>query len=210
MSPALQAYTHVPVIIRRPLLTVPDASALAQITRTPDAADHLVVGDTFHVQFVSEPLAAQTFTSGDAFKYAIQCTESHSGNNLFVRVWMGIYTGDGTTLQSEIRGKINDDLEMVAALTNRFNSNLLSTTYACNPGERLVIEFSQGGTPTAAGGVQGHNGSFNWGCAASSGDLPENDTETGTTFRAWLEFANTVTFAGAIPPVGARKHILMR
>lgn len=193
VSPALQSYTHTPTTRRFPLILL-DASALSTLTEAPDAADHLVAGDTFIAQFISRPLLAQTFTSGDSFKYSIQALEANAGNNLFVQLWMGVYTNDGATLQGTIRSKTSDATELATSLTNRTFSGTLSGTYSCNEGERLVIEFSVSGTPTAAGGVQGHNGSLRFGSDGAGGDLPENDTDTGTTLNPWLEFANTISF----------------
>ena len=195
ISPALQTYTHTPTTRRFFLRTVDDAnSALSTVTEAPDAADHIAAGDLFIAQFISDPLAEQTFTSGDAFKLALQTLEANAGNNLFLQIWMGIYTGSGGTLQSTIRSKVLDGTEVATTLTNRIFNSTLSATYACLKGERLVVELSLSGTPTATGGVQGHNGSIRLGSNGAGGDLAENDTETGTTFNPWIEFANTIVF----------------
>lgn len=192
VSPATQSYTHV-TATRRPLV-IADSSALGNIGLIPDAADHLVAGDTFFQQFISQPLGIQTFTSGDAFKYAVQCVESNGSNQLQVQIWMGIVSGDGGTALATLRSKVLEGTEVATTITNRFYSGTLSGGYTTSGGERLVIEFSLSGTPIAAGGVQGHNGTMRFGGSASSGDLPENDTETGLTFRPWLEFSNTIVF----------------
>ena len=193
VSPTTQTYTH-GSSVRRPL-SLSDDTAVATDPLNADGADHLVVGDTLFVQFVSEPLAAQTFTSGDAFKFAFQCLEAHSNNNLNLQVWMGIVSGDGTSAVGTIRSKVEDTTEVGPSLANRFHSSTLSGTVSCTTGDRLVIELSLEGTPgPATGGVQGHNGSIRFGGNGASGDLPENDTETGTTFNPWLEFATTITF----------------
>ena len=210
VSPAFQSYTHAGSPQPRRNLPTTDSTTLSTATQTPDAADHLVAGDTFHSQFVSAPLAAQTFTSGDAFKYAVQATEANAGNNLFVQVWMGIYTNDGATLQATIRSKVIDDLEIATGgVASRFQSSTLSGTYTCAANERLVIEFSVSGTPTAAGSVQGHNASIRWGGGGAGGDILESDGQTGTTLNPWLEFTTTVVFPttasgdGASAGVGA-------
>jgi len=61
----------------------------------------------------------------------------------------------------------------------------------------LVIELSLSGTPALPPG--NHNGSLRFGSDGAGGDLPENDTETGTTFNPWLEFANDISFEGTTP-----------
>lgn len=188
ISPAFQSYSHTNTA-RRILLTT-DTSALTTTAYTPDAADHLVAGDAAHVQFVSDALVAQTFSAGDAFKYAIQCLEANAGNNLQTQIWIGLYSNDGSTLLATLRSKVADTspAELATTLTNRFYSGTFSGGYTCVGGERLVVEFSFVGTPTAAGGVQGHNGSMRWGGNGAGGDLPEDDTTTGTTFNPWIEF----------------------
>jgi len=183
-------------------LLTSDASALTTTARDPDAGDHSADGDTEHCQFVSEPLAAQTFTAGDAFDYAIQGFENNANNTLFVRVFIGLVSNDGTSALATLRSKANDDVELdVSAIENRYYAGTLSGGYTCAGGERLVIEFSLSGFPGAGGGVQGHNGSLRWGGDGASGDLPENNTSTSTTSNPWIEFANTITFAagGFVP-----------
>jgi hypothetical protein len=71
-------------------------------------------------------------------------------------------------------------------------------------GDRLVFELGLGGTPTSAGGVQGHNGTLRLGETGLT-DAPANDTSTSTTENPWLEFANTLTFQGVADtfPAGA-------
>jgi hypothetical protein len=198
LSPAFQSYTHASGTRRR-LLTVDGVSALTTTAQAPDAADHLVAGDTSMVQFVSEPLAPQTFVSGAAFKYSIQGLETDAGDNLFVQIFIGVYSSDGGTLLATLRSKAVDNVELATVLTNRTFAGTLSAGYTAVGGERLVVEFSVSGTPTAAGGVQGHNASLRWGGGGAGGDLAEDDTSTGTTLNPWLEFTTDVLFA---PPTG--------
>lgn len=65
------------------------------------------------------------------------------------------------------------------------------SSYTCIRGDRLVFEFGLGGTPTAAGGVQGHNGSLSFGDPFTTADLPEDETTT-TASCPWFEFSGTV------------------
>lgn len=199
ISPALQTYTHTQTT-RRVLLTT-DASALATEAFTPDAADHLVAGDSHHVQFVSAKMAAgNVFTSGDTLKMALQCLEANAANNLFLQVFVSVVSGDGATVQATLRTKAADNTEMATVLTNRFHSTTLSAGYTTVADDRLVVEFSCNGTPTAAGGVQGHNCSIRWGGGGAGGDLAEDDTSTGTTLNPWIEFLTTITFAPTAAP----------
>lgn len=196
VSPTLQSYTHTQTT-RRKLLTV-DSSALTTSAYTPDAADDHVQGDAHHVQFVSELMnAGLVFTSGDTLKYAIQCSEPNAANNMRLQVFVSVVDSAGTTVQATLRSKTLDTNEFVSSPTNRFNSTTLSAGYTTVADDRLVVEFSGEGTPTASGGVNGHNASLRWGSDGAGGDLPENDTEAGTTLNPWIEFLTTITFVGA-------------
>lgn len=195
VSPALQSYTHnAPTTVRRKLLTK-DSSALSTIAYNPDAADDLVAGDSLHCQFVSEPMAAGVnFTSGDVIKYCLQCLEANAGNNVSPQLFVSVVNRAGDTVQRTLRSKVREDAaEMATSLTSRFHTTTQSgATYTTVAGDRLVIEFSYQGTPTAAGGVQGHNASIRYGSAGAGGDLAEDDTQTGTTLNPWIEFVPTI------------------
>lgn len=174
------------------LVITPDDTALATVAYTPDAADDLTNKDALHRQYVSEPLKAQTL-SGNV-KAQFQCLETLANDNLFLTLKILVCSNDGTTTQATLLAITRDTTtELAVSLTNRnFPSTALSS-YACADGDRLVIEIGLGGNITSgAGGTVGHNGSIRWGCVASGGDLPENNTEAGTTFRPWLEFANSI------------------
>lgn len=212
VSPALQSYSHnAPSTVRRRLKTS-DSSSLSNFAYSPDAADHLVAGDSLLGQFVSEPMdAGITFTSGNVIKFATQWLESNAGNNLQAQLFASIVSEDGGTVRRTLRTKVLEGIELATALTNRF----LSTTqdganYTTVAGDRLVVEFSASGTPTGAGGVQGHNATLRLGGDGAGGDLAENDTETGTTFNPWIEFAPTITFVQSVDPaalVGDPVHL---
>jgi hypothetical protein len=196
VSPALQSYSHnAPSTVRRELLTS-DSSALSTFAYAPDGADDLVAGDALLGQFVSAPMVSGiNFTSADVIKFAVQCLEANAGNNVALQCWVGVYSQDGTTLRRELRAKVSEGTEMATTLTNRFLSTTQGgATYTTVAGDRLVVEFSCVGTPTGAGGVQGHNASIRLGGAGAGGDAPENDTETGTTVNGWIEVIPTITF----------------
>lgn len=195
VSPAPQSYSHTLSPLTRRTLPTADASALETQAYRPDFADHLVAGDALRFQFVSEQMAADmVFTSGDTLKFAIQGLEESAGNNLAIQCFVGVVNAAGDTAQATIRSKVSEGTELGTALANRFLSTTLSGSYTTVAGDRLVVEISATGTPTNAISIQGHNASFRWGSDGASGDLPENDTETGTTFNPWIEFATTITF----------------
>jgi hypothetical protein len=195
------AWTHTPGTTReyRQLLTS-DTSALTNTLYSPDAADHLVAGSALHGVFVSDELSSGiAFTNGDTIKYAVQCSEVVSGNNLNVVLIASIFDSAGTTLRRLLVDRAEEPTEIAGAgITNRFDSiTQTGATYTTVSGDRLCVAFGAEGTPVGAGGVQGHNGTFRWGGDGAGGDLPENDVATGTTLNPWIEFTPDITFGGA-------------
>ncbi len=175
---------------RKLVLGSPDDSTLADQAITFDAADHLVNGDACWRQYVSEPLPAQSLAGN--VKAQFQCSETNAGNNLFVTLKLYVVDAAGSSVTGTLLAITRDATEAGTSLANRAFGSTALTNVNLAVNDRLVVEVGLAGTPTAAGGVQGHNGTLRWGGVASSGDLPENDTEAGTTFRPWLEFSQTV------------------
>ena len=176
--------------VRRPLVTTVGSSALSTDAYTPDAADHLTDGDALIYQYIlTDKLAAQTI-SGQTVKWQFQCLEAHANNNLFLTLKIFVCGNDGTIKETLLAIR-RDSTEVATSLTNRGDTATISSA-TVEDNDRIVIEIGLGGTPTATGGVQGHNGSIRFGESASSGDLPEDDSTTATTYRPWLEFANTL------------------
>jgi hypothetical protein len=194
VSPAFQSYTHSAALQRRTLPTTDDSALLTE-TRNADVSDHLVAGDSFLRQFVSNPMASGIdFTTSDTVKYAVQASESNNGNNLSPQVWVGVYSQDGSTLQATLLAKAAHGTEVTTSVVNRTKSHSIASNYTTESGDRLVVEFSLVGTPTNSGGTQGHNGSFRFGSDGASGDLPEDNSTTTTTFNPWIEFSPTIAF----------------
>jgi hypothetical protein len=191
VSPAFQSYSHAMTTRHRLLLA--DSSTLANLAVAPDAADHLAAGDVGVRQFVSPPLkGGPVFSNGGAFKYSVQAFEDNAGNNLQVQIFIAIVSYDGTSAVQTIRSKVAEGNEVNTSLRNVNFSGTFSAGHTLVQGQRIVAEFSFTGTPSASGGVQGHNGSLRFGSSGGSGDLPENDTETGTGFNPWLELTTDV------------------
>lgn len=190
VSPAIQSYSHTQTT-RRPLPTS-DTSALATQAYTPDGSDHLVAGDSHHCQFVSDALATGTeFKVGNTIALCIQGLEAHANNNLFVQIWVGVYSNDGSTLRAVLCAKTSDNTELATSLASRYMSTTVQNAYTTQAGDRLVVEISVAGTPTAASGVQGHNASLRWGGGGSGGDLTASDGQTGTTLNPWFDIQNS-------------------
>lgn len=178
--------------VTRALLKTPDASALSTVSVVFDSADDLVDKDGMHRQYVSPRLKAQTL-SGNV-KAQFQYLEANAANNLSPTFVIKVISEDGTTVRATLLAITRDGTEINTALRNCTFASVALSSYACTDGDRLLVEVGIGGLPTAAGGQNDHDASIRFGCSASSGDLPEDDTETGTTFRPWIEFSNTFTF----------------
>ena len=170
----------------------PDATALSTSAYSPDAADHIFDYDAVHRQYVSDGLAAQTLTGN--VKAQLQCLEAHASNNLQLAIKVLVISNDGTTALSTLLAIARGGTEPTTALTNRTYPSVAMGSYACADGDRLCVEIGLGGLPTSGSGTNSHNGSIRWGGSAAGGDLPIDDTDTGTTLRPWIEFANTFTF----------------
>lgn len=192
LSPTIGSEWEHQNVVRGALLLAVDTSALATTAYTPDGADDLVDKDAHHRQYVSAPIAAQT-VSGNV-KAQFQCLEANAGNNLFLTVKVFVCGSDGATKETLLAITRDPTLEVGTALTNRTFSSIALASATVEEGDRIVVEVGLGGLPTAAGGTQGHNGSLRWGCSAAGGDLPENDTDTGTTLRPWIEFDGNIVF----------------
>jgi len=173
--------------VTRKLLTTPDASALTTTAYTPDGADHGVNTDALHRQYVSDAIPAQTVQGN--VKLQLQALEAHANNNQFVSLVVKVISNDGVTVRGTALAITRDALETTTSLVNRQFADAALGAVVAQANDRILVELGLGGTPGGGGGAQGHNGSIRWGCDASSGDLPEDDTQTGTTYRGWVEFS---------------------
>jgi hypothetical protein len=193
VSPATQTYSHSNGSRKR--LETTDASTLTTVAYAPDAADHLIAGDSHHRQFISAPMVAGiSFTNGEVIKACVQALMAHANNAQSVQTYVAIVSEDGTTVRRTLLAKGTTTPVLTTSLSSRFISRTQTgATYVTVDGDRILIEFSTTGTPTGAGGVQGHNASYRWGGSGAS-DLLESNGQTGTTLNPWVEFVPTVTF----------------
>lgn len=192
VSPTVGAEWEHSNAVRRPTSPVKSSTAIADTSYSPDGADDLTDKDSMFVQFVSIPIAAQTIAA-QTMKYALQGSETNAGNNCFVTVKAYVVSNDGATVRGTLLAIRRDATELATTVTNRTDS-ATTTSVVASANDRIVFEFGIGGLPTAAGGVQGHNGALRFGDNQGT-DLAENDTDTASTNNPWVEFANDITFA---------------
>src|SRR5262245_2020735 len=167
-----------------------DSSTLVSQTITPDSADHIADQNALWRQYVSDPLGAQTI-SGNVVAQ-LQCFEANAGNNLKLAIKIYLCSSTGT-VGATLLAITRDADEIATALTNQTFASIALTSQTASESDRLVVEVGLGGLPTATSGVQGHNGTIRFGGTASSGDLGSDQTQTGTTFRPWIEFTANIT-----------------
>ena len=138
-------------------------------------------------------MEAQAFSGNLTAQF--QGFEDHANDELFLTFKLLVCSYDGTTTARRLLAITRaTSLEpMAPTIINRTFPSSALTGYTCIRGDRLVIEVGLGGNvTTATGGVQGHNGSLRFGCSASSGDLPVDQTQTGTTYRPWMEISTDI------------------
>lgn len=186
------------------------SAATCLLTRTPRATlfanlsltkgtDNMLDKDRLMRQYISPPLAAQTI-SGTA-KGRLLCSESAAGNNIrsqmIIRACNGsgtaftgaLYAGDLTTLTGDPTSEWN--------LTSKVNrqmprgSSVSLDSLAVNDGDRIVIGVGYRVHTTSASNF---NGQVIFG-DAGVGDLPEDESSTDTTLRAWIEFSQDLLWA---------------
>jgi len=154
-------------------------------------------GDRHHYQFLSPPLAAgNVFDAGVTFKCQILGRESAANDNIMRRVrTLKVITGLNPGIDSAILIAFGD----AVAMTEWLNSGLRNlsfltgqvsgATYITVAGDRLKLEIGH----RAVGGVS-VKGSTRIGFGGGTGDLGENETDTTTTLRAWLEISSNLVF----------------
>ena len=200
----LADWEHQETITTRKMELIADNSTLTSTAVNPDGAADLTDKDVLHRQYVSVPIAAQTFTGNVTAQ--IQVSEDNTRNNLFIAVAIRVISNDGTTVQNESLGVTRSTT--TEAGTSPTNMTFPATSigsYATASGDRILVELGLGGNAGAASGE--HNGTMTWGTNASGGDLPVDETETGTTFRGWIEFSNTLQFV--VPKLSGNNFSLL-
>jgi hypothetical protein len=193
------AWSHANAVYR-PMSVAKGNTASADLTYSPDGSDHLVAGDATAVTFVStEELAAQTIAA-QTIKLAVQARETHAGNNLALAYEVYVVAPNGS-VRGTLVSKRTTGAELPTAITGRFTS-VQGASVVSQAGDRLVLRVGYSGTPTGAGGVQGHNGAVRLMDVSAQGDLPESDGSTSAILNPWLEFANDLTWNEAPPVTG--------
>lgn len=150
-------------------------------------------------QYVSTRMnAGITFTSGSTtISGQLMVREYATGDNTsYINIYVRVVSEDGTTTRATIRsnglGNAANEFINNATHRNQTFSITCDASYTTVLGDRLVVEIGytdQAGTTPEASAKWGENAT----------DLPVNNTQT-TDGAGWIEFSNTITFAGEAGP----------
>lgn len=176
--------------LRRKLNSVKGTSPITTVTYSPDAADHMVFARAHICQFVSDILEPQTIAAQQV-KLQVRAREIATSDNLFVTWKIYAVSDDGQTIVGTLLPVKADATEAGQTMNNRADS-ATTTAFTTARSFRLVVEMGLSGTPTPAGGIDGHNGELSVGEATAT-DLPEDDTST-TALNPWLQFEQNLNF----------------
>lgn len=150
-----------------------------------DNADH----DVCVIQFISPAIAAQTI-SAQTIKSQFLCNEISANSNVFFAICIRVLSNDGTTVRGTVLSLTRDGTEMLNTGYQNRRFSATSSSVSASDNDRIVIEIGGGGDPLTGG----LDFAILLGDSAGT-DLAEDDTTT-TQNDPWVEFANTITFAG--------------
>lgn len=178
-----------------PANTVVATTALTNLTHTNDGTGTAQFGA--RARFVSNPLAAQSLAGN--LSGQLQASENNNSNNATIAVAVRVIDQIGNLVATLLAVSASDDTgaappELTTTLTNRRMQDAAEATsialsaYTCRDGDRIVIEIGVREVRNTGTEV------LRVGTNASGGDLAANNTETGTTFRPWVEISNNWTF----------------
>lgn len=180
---------------RRPCYTTKQGSGM--LTVSYDDSD-FTDQDIVLMQYISEPLSAQTIAA-QTVTVCIRCLEVSTSCNLFLAVVIRTLSNDGTVVRGTNLALTRDGTELSASFISRVLS-ATTTEVIASANDRLCIEIGAGGDP-AGTSLNAHDHSLRIGDAAAS-DLAGLDGES-TDLNPFVEFANTLTFAGTGSSIAA-------
>lgn len=177
------AWNNVSGNVIRMMKPVKDGSTVAE--KTSGTTGAVAIRKVLLRQFISEPLAAQTFTSQTITGQMRWRISNATGNTGQVFAYFRILNPNGS-VATEIGTMTSTDLTVTS--TNR-TFIALTFTQVITAGQRLCVDvgwnYSVGTTTTIqSSGVSG---------SGSGTDLPVNNTTTSAN-NAWFEISQTVIF----------------
>ena len=156
--------------------------------------------DILICQFISPPIAAQTLSSGGAWtvKGQFQLFENSSTDDEDIQLVIRVLSQDGTSITgtllaastAALASELNQSIATNRKLPKGGTSNTLTQVVA-NDGDRIVVELGvrHHGSTTTSSIV------YAIGTNMGASDLAEDETDTGTTKNAWIEFSSPITLS---------------
>ena len=192
-SPAVDAAWDfsVSAFIRR--ATVEDKISSAFATISLDGNTDSNDTDYCYVQYVSDPIAAQTI-SAQTVDWVVSLFEENARANQYLSMCIRVVSGDGSTVRGTVVALRRDGTELGTSQSSRYDS-VTSTQVVASDGDRIVIEIGTGGNPEVGAGGDSHDSDVRIGDNSAT-DFGESGSET-SDYCGWVEFANTITFASA-------------
>ncbi len=190
-SPAVSASWNysVSAFVRRAAVTTKISSAFATISLdgNTDSADT----NYCYVQWVSDPIAAQTI-SAQTVDWVVSLFEENARANQYLAMCIRVVSGDGSTVRGTVVALQRDGTELGTSQSSRYDT-VTSTEVVSSAGDRIVIEIGTGGNPDIGAGGDSHDADVRIGDNSAT-DFGESGSET-SDYCGWVEFANTLTFA---------------
>ena len=172
--------------------TATEALAVATNSNTPAGAVDVVI-----LQATSAPLSGNQTISG-AIKGQMRMLESATAADLRVQCVIWVRKADGTsrgTLVASDASALSHEFDATTKTNRAFplGAPVTPTTVNALDTDRIVVEVGyrkhESATTSRTGTLQSGNGNLT--------DLPEDETTT-TDGAPWIEFADTLTFAGTL------------
>jgi hypothetical protein len=181
------AWNNTALAVQNALLTAKEADAVLSASPLSTSSGQVRCAG----QFTGPPLAAQTISG--TVKAQFQTRKLSGAGSLTPRLLIAVVSNDGTVVRGTLLalGDYGPGTLYAASLTNRTiaDGDALSAL-AVQAGDRLVIEIGSGASGASANAV------FSIGASDAVGDLPEDETETGSLVP-WIEFSADLAFPTA-------------
>jgi len=176
--------------VSRPLNFTRGASAKTSLAYNPDAADHLVDGNSMIAQFVSQVLPPQTIPA-QQIGYGAEMLEVVATNNLFSILRLYGCNVAGTTNLGTLLAGTRHTVELTTALLGSCRVDPGSAVTFNEPW-RLVAEWGVGGLPTASAGVDAHNASISFDESFATGAMILPQDADGGNCPSNIVFSNDI------------------
>src|SRR3990172_1902638 len=184
VSPAFDAGWEVTSdAVRYPMPTTPGVTVLGLVTAVDNG--NSAYQDLLAGQFVSDAIAAQTIPV-QPVKIQMQAYEYTGTANLFLSFLIKVVSNDGTTVRGTLLPLTLDNTELNVGTQQNRRFTATTSSVVAQANDRIVVEVGFSGDP---GGTSVHGWRWRVGEDASSGNLPEDDTENVITSRSWLELS---------------------